>query len=361
MCGKKQGNLIMNTLNNNKQYAEQLNRYAQTNIDWEKLKGKTVLITGASGMIGTYMIDLIMHRNQKYKNYINVIAMSRNEGQARERFSEYWNMPYFHYISQNINEEIVSQNRADYVIHAASNTHPKQYSSDPVNTILTNVLGTKNILDYAYRCRADKVIFLSSVEIYGENKGDVDLFDESYSGYIDCNTLRAGYPEGKRTGEALCQAYRSMYNMNIIIPRVSRVYGPTMKAEDSKAIAQFIKNAVYNQNIVLKSEGNQLYSYIYVGDAVMAILYCILYGEDGQAYNVSGDGSDISLKSLAEYLADMSHTQVVYELPEESERRGYSKAAKALLDNSKIKNLGWNSLYDIKTGLYDTIHILKDI
>lgn len=351
----------MKMLQNSNKYMEQIKISADSVIDWELFRGKNIMITGASGMIGTYMIDLLMYRNSVYHDKISIYAISRNKDDAQKRFALYWNEPLFNYICYDVNDKLALEEKMDYVIHAASNTHPKQYSSDPVNTILTNVLGTKNILDYAYRCRADKVIFLSSVEIYGENKGDVDLFDESYSGYIDCNTLRAGYPEGKRTGEALCQAYRSMYNMNIIIPRVSRVYGPTMKAEDSKAIAQFIKNAVYNQNIVLKSEGNQLYSYIYVGDAVMAILYCILYGEDGQAYNVSGDGSDISLKSLAEYLADMSHTQVVYELPEESERRGYSKAAKALLDNSKIKNLGWNSLYDIKTGLYDTIQILKDI
>ena len=127
----------------------------------------------------------------------------------------------------------------------------------------------------------------NEVYIYGENKGDTDKFDESYLGYINCNTSRAGYPESKRLCEALCQSYISQYDMDIVIGRLSRVYGPTMADDDSKALAQFMRNALNNEDIVLKSEGNQLYSYLYVSDVVSAMLFLINYGKSGEAYNIS--------------------------------------------------------------------------
>lgn len=130
---------------------------------------------------------------------------------------------------------------ADYIIHAASNTHPVAYAGDPVGTIAANVIGTDNLLKWASAVKCKRFVFLSSVEVYGENRGDTDKFAEDYMGYIDCNTLRAGYPESKRTGEALCQAYRKQDGMDIVIPRLSRAYGPTMLASDTKAISQFIK------------------------------------------------------------------------------------------------------------------------
>ena len=144
--------------------------------------------------------------------------------------------------------------KIDYVIHAASNTHPVAYASDPIGTITANVFGTQYLLDYAKEADCKRFVFLSSVEIYGENRGDTDKFTEDYLGYIDCNTMRAGYPESKRTGEALCQAYRKQMEMDVVIPRLSRVYGPTMLMSDTKALSQFILKSVKQEDIVLKSE-----------------------------------------------------------------------------------------------------------
>ena len=149
----------------------------------------------------------------------------------------------------------VIQNDVDYVIHLASNTHPLQYSLDPIGTITTNVFGTYNTLEFAKKQHAVRYAFASSNEIYGENRGDKELFDESYCGYIDSNTLRAGYPESKRCSEALCQAFNKQENIDVVIPRLTRSYGPTMLMSDTKAISQFIKKALANEDIVLKSEG----------------------------------------------------------------------------------------------------------
>ena len=155
------------------------------------------------------------------------------------------------------------------------------YASDPVGTVATNIIGTNNLLKFAAETGCERFVFLSSVEIYGENRGDTEYFTEDYLGYIDCNTLRAGYPESKRCGEALCQAYIRKENMDIVIPRLARSYGPTMLRSDTKAISQFIGNGVRKENIVLKSAGTQLYSYTYVSDAVSGVLYCLLRGECG--------------------------------------------------------------------------------
>lgn len=347
----------MKQLHEIEQYRQQLHSSAELPIDWKQLNNKTILLTGASGMIGSYFIDLIMYRNRRFQSNIQLLAMSRNEEEAKERFQDYWNDDNFRYIRHNVDQPFDMDIKADYVIHAASNTHPLLYATDPIGTITANVQGTKNALDYVVSCKAQRVMFLSSVEIYGENRGDVEAFDEGYCGYIDCNTLRAGYTEGKRLGEAMCQAYRKAENVNVVIPRLSRIYGPTMRPGDSKAIAQFIKKGLAAEDIVLKSEGSQLYSYTYVADAVSAMLYCLLYGEDGQAYNVSGDESDITLKELASLIAAKAGTKVVFDIPDAVESAGYSKATKALMSNEKLKQLNWKSNYNIEKGIYCTMDI----
>jgi len=341
-------------------YTQQLEQLNNQPIDWEKLSNKTILISGATGMIGTCLIDALMMRNEIRKSNIHVIAMSRNESKAKERLGKYWNQMQLEYISCDINETIPECGHIDYVIHAASNTHPLQYSEDPVGTIASNIIGTKNLLDYAVFHGARHFCFVSSVEVYGENRGDTEKFDEGYLGWIDCNTLRAGYPESKRVGETLCNAYDKTYGLEFSIPRLSRVYGPTMLLSDTKAISQFIKKAAAGEDIVLKSEGKQKYSYTFVTDAAAGILYTILQGEKGQAYNVADEESDITLKDLAQTLARIANTKVIFELPDEKERRGYSTATKAMLNADKLKKLGWNAQVHMPAGLRCTVEKMKN-
>lgn len=340
-------------------YNQQLEQLNNQPIDWEKLSNKTILISGATGMIGTCLVDVLMLRNEIRKSNIHVIAMSRNESKAKERLGKYWNQMQLEYISCDINETIPECGHIDYVIHAASNTHPLQYSEDPVGTIASNIIGTKNLLDYAVSHGAKHFCFVSSVEVYGENRGDTEKFDESYLGWIDCNTLRAGYPESKRVGETLCNAYDKTYGLEFSIPRLSRVYGPTMLLSDTKAISQFIKKAAAGEDIVLKSEGKQKYSYTFVTDAAAGILYTILQGEKGQAYNVADEESDITLKDLAQTLARIANTKVIFELPDEKERRGYSTATKAMLNADKLKKLGWNAQVHMPEGLRCTVEEIR--
>lgn len=340
-------------------YEKELQTIANLPLPWEKLENKTILISGATGMIGKCIIDLFMLKNRISDSYIHVVALSRNEERARERFGAYWELPEFKYFSCDINKGIPECGRADYIIHAASNTHPKQYSEDPVGTIASNIIGTKFLLDYAVEHQISQFCFLSSVEVYGENRGDVEKFDENYLGYLDCNTLRAGYPESKRVGETLCNAYGEAYGLPYVIPRLSRLYGPTMLLSDSKALSQFIKKAAAGEDIVLKSEGNQKYSYTFVTDAVSAVLYIMLFGKNGEAYNVADKESDIELKELAAILARASGKQVVFEFPEEKERKGYSTATRAMLDAGKLETLGWMAGVHLPEGLSCTVEAVK--
>ena len=249
----------------------------------------------------------------------------------------------------------------DYILHLASNTHPMQYSTDPIGTITTNIVGVQNLLDFAVEHHTTRFAFASSNEVYGENRGDAEKFDEKYCGYIDCNTMRAGYPESKRCGEALCQAYKAQKGLDIVIPRLTRSYGPTLLKTDTKALSQFLHKGVAGEDIVLKSAGTQFYSYLYVMDSVSGLLTVLLNGESGEAYNISNDASDIMLKDLAAIIADYAGKKVVFEIPDAVESAGYSKATKARLDSSKLNSLGWKAKYDIKTGIVRTMEMLKAI
>ena len=340
----------------NKIYRSDIVQALSCAISWEFLNNKTVLIVGATGMISSTIIDILMLRNKEFSQHIHIIAISRNEEKAKRRFAAYWNDTCFTYSSHDITTPLPELGDIDYILHAASNTHPRAYATDPIGTITANVQGTYHLLAYAASHHCERFFFFSSVEIYGENRNDVDKFDEEYLGYINCNTTRAGYCES----EALCNAFASQKGQDFVIGRFSRVYGPTMSPEDSKAIAQFIKKAVSGEDILLKSEGNQLYSYTYVVDAATAALCLLLQGENGSAVNIADSASDIRLKDLASLLAKEAGTKVVFELPDSAEKAGYSTATKAVLDTTKIEQLGWRAMTPLDQGLRKTVQILRE-
>lgn len=345
----------------NSLYQSDIIQASSSDLPWEELDGKRILITGATGMIASVVIDILMKRNSKGKQNIHVYAISRNEQRARERFGAYWDDSCFTWISHDVNDPLPELGYMDYILHAASNTHPRAYATEPVATITANVQGTYQMLEYASGHGCRRFFFFSSVEIYGENRDGVDKFDETYSGYINCNTLRAGYPESKRLGEALCSAFAAQDGQDYVIGRFSRVYGPTMSDGDSKAVAQFIKEAVAGEKIILKSDGHQLYSYTYAVDAAVAALYLLLKGESKSAVNVVAPASDITLRELAGFLAEESGTEVGFEWPDETERAGYSTATKAVLDGTRLRQLGWEAHTPIRQGLSRTVKILRQI
>lgn len=349
----------MKNLLDNPLYREDVSFVAELALPWNKLKNKKMLITGAGGLIGSFLADVLMRRNEKEGMNCRIYAVGRNRQSAEERFAQYRGNPLFIFVTHDITEPLKLEENFDYILHLASNTHPEAYAAQPISTIRTNVMGTDQLLRYAAAHGGGRFLFASSNEIYGENRGDVELFAEDYCGYIDCCTLRAGYPESKRCGEALCQAYRREMGMDVVIPRLTRSYGPTLLPSDTKAMSQFIRKAVSGEDIVLKSAGNQYFSYTYVVDAVAGLLTVLLKGESGEAYNIADEKSDIRLKDLASVIAEMCGRRVVYDVPGDMEKAGYSTATRARLDGSKLKGLGWEMRYDIAEGVARTLDIMR--
>lgn len=343
------------------EYIEDLRNVINQEIDWDRFRGKSVIISGSTGMIGRFLVDILMLLNQEQALNCMIYALGRNSHKAQKRFERYWNNKYFCFYECDITKPLVCPaEKVDYVLHLASNTHPKAYSTDPIGTVTSNILGTYQLLEYASEHQAERFLFASSVEVYGKNRGDVTLFTEDYCGYINSNTLRAGYPESKRAGEALCQAYIKQKGLDIVVPRLSRTYGPTLLRSDTKALSQFLFRGVAGENIVLKSEGNQFFSYNYVADTVSGIIWCLLYGDCGEAYNVSDPRSNITLKDLAQLIAGFSGTKVVFELPDEVELQGYSTATMAVMDSTKLRRKNWSAQYDIRCGVQRTLKLLRE-
>ncbi len=341
-------------------YRNDVLRIASMPLPWEKLYGRSVLLTGASGLIGTFLVDVLMQKNSTDGMNARIFAVGRSEEKARERFAEYWETDGFSFLNADINFTFSSDVHSDYIIHAASNTHPKLYAADPIGSMMTNIMGTYHLLEYARETKVERFVFVSSVEIYGQALKAEDVFNESYCGYLDCNQFRAAYPEGKRAGEALCNAYIGKNGMDIVIPRLSRVYGPTMRLDDSKAMSQFIMNGVRGEDIVLKSKGEQRFSYCYVADAVSGILYTMLLGKCGEAYNVADMDGAISLREITENIAESVGRKVVFDLPDEQETAGFSKVSVGVMDTKKLQRLGWRAFDDVRSGTRKTIKILRE-
>lgn len=350
------------TLYDNPLYQSDVARVANA-MPLERVAEKSIVISGATGLVGSFLVDAALEKNANENAKLEIYALTRKPDAARRRFARYAESPRLHFVQYDASQPFDGKSipRADYVLHLASNTHPIQYATDPIGTVMTNVLGLRNLLEFACARNASRFAFASSNEIYGENRGDVELFTEDYCGYVDCNTTRAGYPESKRCGEALCNAYNSQRGLDFVIPRLTRSYGPTMLASDSKAISQFIKKGVARENIVLKSAGTQFYSYTYVADAVSGLLCALFSGASGEAYNIADEASDITLRELAATIAEYAGKEVVFEIPDAVESSGYSKATKARLDGAKLRALGWRPVYDVRTGVRRTIDILRAI
>ncbi len=340
-------------------FSREIEQCASLDIDWSKIDHKRMMITGATGMVGKYMIEVLLYRNAHFDAGITVYAVGRDEEKFRSRFGGLAGSEGLKFFKADVQKPIVCPERLDYVIHMASNTHPRLYASDPIGTEMSNILGTYYLLDMVSEMPGCRFLFTSSGDVYGDNRSGKPYIDEEDCGYIDCNTLRAGYIEGKRASEALCNAYREAKGVDFVTARLCRIYGPTMQLTDSKAISQFIMKATQGEDIILKSEGKQTFSYLYIYDIVSALLYVLTRGESGSAYNIADKNQTPALRELAGKLAEVAGTKVIFDLPDELETKGASTFQDVRLDSTRLCALGWRPAVAMDEGLRRTVEQIR--
>lgn len=331
-------------------YKDDILKVTKLDLPWDKLSGCNILVTGATGLIGGCLVEtLMLNENKNYKVY----ASGRNEVRARKRFDDFKDDPAFHFVQYDVLEPLKSDINFDYIIHAASNASPNFFASKPVEIIKSNILGMCNLMEYGLSHGMKRILYVSSGEVYGE--GDGRMFKENYSGYVNCTSPRSCYPSSKRAAETLCVSYAQEYGADVVIARPCHTYGPHFTEADNRVYAQFIRNVLRGEDIVMKSTGAQFRSWCYVVDCVSALLHILLNGEKGQAYNIADASSNITIKELADMIAHICGMNVVMEMPSDTEKSGYNVVTKSVFSTEKLKGLGWSVHGDMCEKMRSTI------
>ncbi|MBQ6965919.1 MAG: NAD-dependent epimerase/dehydratase family protein [Bacteroidaceae bacterium] len=334
-------------------YKNDILQIFKEDLPWEKLSGRNILVTGATGLIGGCLVEtLMMNPRKDYQVY----ASGRNEERAKERFKEFVEDGDFHFIRYDVLKPLVSDVSFDYIIHAASNASPNFFAKNSVEVIKSNIDGVANLMEYGLQHGMKRFLYVSSGEVYGE--GDGRVFTEDYSGYVNCATPRACYPSSKRAAETLCVSYAAEYGADVVIARPCHVYGPHFTEQDNRVYAQFIRNVLRGEDIVMKSTGEQFRSWCYVVDCVSALLYILLKGESGEAYNIADANSNISIRELAEMIAEIGGRKVVIDVPDADERKGYNVVKKSVFATEKLERLGWQVQTIVLKGLKHSIELI---
>ena len=342
----------------NKIIDEDCKQIIKENDGLTELHDKTILITGASGMIGSYFVYTLMNLNESYDANIEIIPLVRNLNKLDSIITENTKVCP---IIQDVTEKIKINKTIDYVIHAAGPASPKIMKMKPVETNFANTLGTANTLTFANNHYAKGYLFISSREIYGSPINNEKYFTEDSFGYVDHLIPRNGYAEGKKAAENMCISFKEEYNLNTKIVRLAHTYGPGMSVDDGRVQADFLKNIINNEDIILKSDGSSIRTYTYISDAISAMFKILLKGNES-VYNVSDERNEVSIKELAEIMVSIypeKNLKLKFEI-ENNANKGYAPFKLGILSSKKIRNeLNWNAKYSIKEGFKRTIEYLK--
>ena len=326
-------------------------------VDFERFRGKTVMVTGAYGMIGSYMVYPLIYLNEKDPGFsCTIIPVGREKGKMKARFPEASGKPYFKPIFTDVCEIRPVKGDVDFIVHAASPTNPRMYLKNPVAVMKPNVTGTLNLLDIAREKKSEGFLFISSGEVYGVLKKDVIL--ESDKGFLDCTAPRCCYAESKRAGEELCTGYAEDYQVHARIARPSHTYGPTMNLDsDGRVFADFVSDAVRGRDIKVRSDGAATRAFTYLADAALGFFKILLDGTDKEAYNVTNNDGICSIRDLAQMIASCAvkkDCKVVFAEPDKGYPENENRTA-SVRSTKKLESLGWKCRYLPKEGFERTI------
>lgn len=337
-----------------------LRKVAEEFMPWGKLNDKTCLVTGSNGMIATYIVYFLMFLNREYGMNIHVIALSRNRIKSEELFVDFLTDLNFEIMIQDVCNSINYVGGIDYIFHFAGNSSPYCIKNDPVGIMKSNLIGTINVLELARKKSVKKVLFASTREVYGENLKEERLTESSF-GHLNCLDARSCYPESKRAAETLCESYHLQYGIPFNTVRIAHAYGPGMRLEnDGRVMADLLNYVMHEQNIILKSNGNAKRAFCYVSDVLSGLMYILLFGENGEAYNLANENEEISIKGLAELIIKMipgSNLKVEYDIPLKQSSL-YCRYKRVGLDVNSLKKLGWKPFISLQNGL---INVLKSV
>lgn len=311
----------------------------------EKIYGKSIMITGANGLLGSFMIDILSVMNMEYQADITIYCWARSKERLIERLGEKEENGKVYLVSNDFEQMKTIDTHVDYLIHTAGNAHPESFRTDPIGTLLGTINNCKSVLDFTNRNSDCRLLYLSTGEIYAS---------------IDNMQARACYPQGKRTAETLCATYFEQYCTDVVIARCCHVLGPNNTERDNRAGKQFLMKACQKEDIVLKSDGCQLRSYQYIADTVLALLYILCEGKSGQAYDVAGSQT-IMLKDLAKMCADMAGTRVLFETANQTEQKEQTPIKTQVMDNGAILSLGWKEYYSLEDGIRECLQIMREM
>lgn len=320
-------------------------------MKFDQLRHSRVLVTGATGLICSAIIDLLLNAELD----ITIYAAGRDKLRVRDRFC---NSVIF--VQYDAMKPIDFDFDVDYVIHGASNASPELYISQPVETMLANFCGVHNLLDYTNKKGVKRFVYISSSEMYGK-KEDMKPYRELQYGYVDVLNVRSSYAIAKRAAETLCESYKTEYGIDYCIVRPGHIYGPSASKSDRRVSSEFAYKAARGQDLILKSPGNQYRSYCYSLDCASAILSVLTSGESGQAYNISNKESIISIREMAQYLAKAGNVNLKLEIPTSTEKTAFNPMDNSSLDSNKIERMGWTGAFPPEIGLLHTVQILRTL
>lgn len=330
----------------------------QAYLPWDSLKNKTFLFSGSTGIIASFMIETLLVLNEVKGYNIKLILITRNKEKVNFRFKKYIVKNKIKIIKKDVLDfSYDCDEKIDYYVHVASNADPRLFVNDPVGTLKANCLGTINLLESAKINKPEGFFYFSSGEVYGDIFKDIPIKESDY-GIVDLDRIRNCYAEGKRVGEMLCNSYFSQYGIKTKIARPAHTYGPDFNSQDTRAFSNFVNCVLNNRDIILNSDGKAKRSFLYIADAVLGYFTIILKGENGQAYNVGND-YEISILELANIIIKASGKNYLKVNFNDKIISNSGKSSNCLLDNSKLKKLGWKPITNELEGFSKVIEHCK--